>query len=123
MTGWLSLTRRPSATSRAERSVIPAGGNGTISRIGREGKDCADPAADMRTQQSRLARQQRKLAGSLMRIRFMTMHTLCHMDLCHINGALPAAAGCGARSLDHKLQLPCDRQKRLDRSQVGRSKG
>jgi hypothetical protein len=37
MTGWLNLARSPSATSRDDRSVMPAGGNGTISRIDRDG--------------------------------------------------------------------------------------
>src|SRR5262245_49925162 len=53
MTGWLNFTRRPSATNRADRSVIPAGGAGTIIRIGREGKDCAEAEAASSTQKAR----------------------------------------------------------------------
>src|SRR5262249_58109027 len=51
ITGWPNFARSPSATSRADRSVMPAGGNGTISRIGREGKLCAAAAADSRRQE------------------------------------------------------------------------
>src|SRR5262245_35561270 len=54
MTGWLNLTPRPSATRRAERSVIPAGGAGTIIRKGRDGKDCAKAEAASSTQKARL---------------------------------------------------------------------
>src|SRR5262245_59792776 len=56
-TGWPNLARSPSATSRAERSVMPAGGNGTIKRIGREGKDCAAAAVESTRESSRLARR------------------------------------------------------------------
>src|SRR5438874_11578794 len=52
MTGWLNFARNPSATSRADRSVIPAGGNGTIMRIGREGNGWAEAAVDSSTQAS-----------------------------------------------------------------------
>jgi hypothetical protein len=54
MTGWLNLTRRPSATNRADRSVMPAGGAGTSIRSGREGKDCAEAEAASSTQKTRL---------------------------------------------------------------------
>src|SRR5438105_4291490 len=52
-TGCLSLSRRPSATMRPERSVMPAGGNGISSRIGRDGygsaaKAVAEPMAPIR---------------------------------------------------------------------------
>src|SRR3954469_24504361 len=71
MTGWLNFTRRPSATSRADRSVIPAGGNGTLSRIGRVGNDCAAAAADRRAQPKSAAMRPR----SLRRICFVTTGT------------------------------------------------
>src|SRR5262245_44168547 len=59
MTGWPNFARGPSATSRAERSVMPAGGNGTISRMGREGNDCAAAAPESSRQRSRLKRRLR----------------------------------------------------------------
>jgi hypothetical protein len=37
MTGWLNFARITSAISRPDRSVIPAGGNGIKSLIGRFG--------------------------------------------------------------------------------------
>ena len=55
MTGWLNLTRRPSATNRADKSVMPAGGAGTSIRSGREGKDCAEAEAASNTQKARLS--------------------------------------------------------------------
>src|SRR5262245_51018429 len=55
MTGWLNFTRRPSATNRADRSVRTAGGGGTISRIGGEGKDGAEADAASSTQRARLS--------------------------------------------------------------------
>src|SRR5215472_13998314 len=53
-TGWPNLARRPSPTNRAERSVMPAGGAGTIIRSGREGKDCANAEAASSRQKARL---------------------------------------------------------------------
>src|SRR4029077_9883437 len=95
MTGWLNFTRRPSATSRADRSVIPAGGNGTISRIGRVGKDCAAAAADTRTQPASAARRSRNLG----RICFVTTGTSCVHDTRSFVVAAPGSAPQAGRLL------------------------
>src|SRR5215510_2129644 len=49
-----------SARLVAEGSVIPAGGNGTIKRIGREGKDCAAAAVESTRERSRLATRSKR---------------------------------------------------------------